>query len=75
VGVIEGCFGDAGVRTVESGLLEAPRTRAKHREADLQAGSGKESHVSHASLTFRRDTRSLRINTECPPEKTLSVCL
>lgn len=41
VGVIEGCFGDDGVRAVESGLLKAPRTRAKHREAGLQAGSGR----------------------------------
>jgi hypothetical protein len=62
MGVVEGCFGDVGMRTVESGLLEAPRTRAKHREANLQVGSGKESHVSHASLTLQRDTRSLRIN-------------
>jgi hypothetical protein len=74
VGVIEECFGDVGVRTVESGLLEAPRTCAKSREADLQVRSGKEYHVPYASSTFWRDARSLRINTKYPWEKILAVC-
>jgi hypothetical protein len=54
-------------------LLEAPRTRAKRREANVQGQVWE--GASHVALPAGlSDARYLRIHVECPQEKILAVC-